>query len=66
MRFRLFPKYLNCLGIRLRIDTGRAFHKAGTAMENAFDPVVLVFVRGTKNLFESQRYMGCLLEFEKL
>ena len=35
----------------LRIGTGRAFHKAGPDIEKALDPV-LVFIRGTTNLFE--------------
>ena len=35
----------------LRIGTGRAFHKAGPDIEKALDPV-LVFIRGTSNLFE--------------
>ena len=36
----------------LRMGTGRAFHKAGPDIENALDPV-LVFIRGTTNLYES-------------
>ena len=35
----------------LRIGTGRAFHKTGPDLEKALDPV-LVFIRGTTNLFE--------------
>ena len=35
----------------LRIGTGRVFHKAGPEIEKALDPV-LVFIRGTTNLFE--------------
>ena len=34
-----------------RTGTGRAFHKAGPDIEKALDPV-LVFIRGTTNLFE--------------
>ena len=34
-----------------RIGTGRAFHTAGPDIEKALDPV-LVFIRGTTNLFE--------------
>ena len=37
--------------LALRIGTGRAFHKAGPDIEKALDPV-LVFIRGTTNLFE--------------
>ena len=37
--------------LALRIGTGRAFHKAGPDIEKAFD-LVLVFIRGTTNLFE--------------
>ena len=35
----------------LRIGTGRVFQKAGPDIEKALDPV-LVFIRGTTNLFE--------------
>ena len=35
----------------LRFGTGRALHKAGPDIEEALDPV-LVFLRGTTNLFE--------------
>ena len=35
----------------LRTGTGRAFHKAGPDIEKALDQV-LVFIRGTTNLFE--------------
>ena len=35
----------------LLIGTSRAFHKAGTDIEKALDPV-LVFIRGTTSLFE--------------
>ena len=38
--------------LALRISTGRAFHKAGPDIKEALDPV-LVFIRGTTNLFES-------------
>ena len=37
--------------LALRIGTDRAFHKAGPDIEKALDPV-LVFIRGTTNLFE--------------
>ena len=37
--------------LALRIGTGRAYHKAGPDIEKALDPV-LVFIRGTTNLFE--------------
>ena len=45
----------------LRIGTGMAFHKAGPDIEKALDPV-LVFIRGTTNLFElvERRYLGTL------
>ena len=33
------------------MGTGRAFHKAGPAMEKDIDPV-LVFIWGTKNVFK--------------
>ena len=64
----------------LRIGTGRAFNKAGPDTEIAVDPV-LVFIRGTTNLFEfvERRYfehfgqtsqadmqVSCLLVFKKL
>ena len=35
----------------LGIGTGRAFHKAGSDIEKALDPD-LVLIRGTTNLFE--------------
>ena len=35
----------------LRFGTGRAFRKTGPDIEKALDPV-LVFIRGTTNLFE--------------
>ena len=41
----------------LRIGTGRAFHKAGPDIEKALDPV-LVFIRGTTNLFELVEHFG--------
>ena len=37
--------------LALRIGTSRAFHKVGPDIEKALDPV-LVFIRGTTNLFE--------------
>ena len=37
--------------LALRIGTGRASHKAGPDIERALDSV-LVFIRGTTNLFE--------------
>ena len=37
--------------LALRTDTGRVFPKAGLNIEKALDPV-LVFIRGTTNLFE--------------
>ena len=37
--------------LALCIGTGKAFHKAGPDIEKALDPV-LVFIRGTTNLFE--------------
>ena len=42
----------------MRTGTGRAFHKAESDIEKALDPV-LVFIRGTTNLFEfvERRYL---------
>ena len=37
--------------LALCIGTGRAVHKAGPDIEKALDPV-LIFIRGTTNLFE--------------
>ena len=65
----------------LRIGTDSAFHKTGPDVEKALDPI-LVFKRGTTNLFEfvERRYfehfgeqvrqpdmqVGCLLGFGEL
>ena len=48
------------------MDTGRAFHKAWPAIENALDPVI--FIRGTANIFEfvERRYFAHICKTSKL
>ena len=49
----------------MRIGTGMAFHKAGPDIEKALDRV-LVFIRGTTNLFAlvERRYFENMAETE--